>query len=256
MQPNPNTPHNTAPMEDEKLPLTTHLEELRSRLIVCLIAVGVGFAVSYFFSAEIFSLLSRPLTAVLPKDSSFIFTGITEAFFTYLKLSFFSGIFLASPVIIYEIWKFVAPGLYEREKRYVLPFVCIATVFFVGGIVFCYFIVLPAAFRFFVGYNTQYIRMMPSLGEYLSFTCVFLLAFGVVFELPVFLVCLAKLGIITEKHLRSNRKLVIIGAFVVAALLTPTPDAVNQSLMAVPLIVLYELSIIVVRFVAKKPDQK
>jgi len=241
-------------MEDEKLPLTTHLEELRRRIIVCIIAVGAGFAVSYFFSEQIFSFLSRPLTAVLPSESSFIFTGITEAFFTYLKLSFFAGIFLASPVIIYEIWKFVAPGLYEREKRYVFPFVLIATLFFIAGVVFCYFVVLPAAFKFFVGYNSQSIRMLPSLGEYLSFTCVFLLAFGVVFELPVFIVCLAKLGIITEKHLRSNRKLVIIGAFIVAALLTPTPDAINQSLMAVPLIILYELSIIVVRLIAKKAD--
>ncbi|MEI6126040.1 MAG: twin-arginine translocase subunit TatC [Pseudomonadota bacterium] len=241
-------------MEDEKLPLTSHLEEFRKRLIVCLIATAIGFSISYYYSEQIFSILSRPLSNVLPEGSSFIFTGITEAFITYLKLSFFSGIFLASPVIIYEIWRFVAPGLYEKEKSSILPFVFLATVFFVGGTVFCYIIVLPAAFKFFVGYNTQYIKMLPSLGEYLSFSCVFLLSFGVVFELPVFIVCLAKLGIITEKQLRSNRKLVIIGAFVVAAILTPTPDAINQSLIAVPLIILYELSILTVKFLAKKRD--
>lgn len=241
-------------MEDEKLPLTSHLEELRKRLIACLVAVGIGFSISYFFSEQIFSILSRPLTTMLPEGSSFIFTGITEAFFTYLKLSFFAGIFLSSPVIIYEIWQFVAPGLYEKEKRYVFPFVFFATLFFVGGIVFCYFIVLPAAFKFFVSYNTQYIRMLPSLGEYLSFSCIFLLSFGVVFELPVFIICLAKIGIITERQLRSNRKLVIIGAFIVSAILTPTPDAINQSLMAVPLIVLYELSIFAVKYIGKKKD--
>lgn len=243
-------------MEDEKLPLTSHLEELRKRIIVCLIAIGVGFSISYYFSEQIFSILSQPLTAILPQGSSFIFTGITEAFFTYLKLSFFSGIFISSPIIIYEIWKFVAPGLYEKEKRYVYPFVFFASIFFVAGVVFCYFIVLPAAFKFFVSYNTEYIRMLPSLGEYLSFSCIFLLSFGIVFELPVFIICLAKLGIITEKHLRSNRKLVVIGAFIVAALLTPTPDAINQSLMAVPLIVLYELSILVVKFITVTPPVK
>ncbi|MCX8044555.1 MAG: twin-arginine translocase subunit TatC [Desulfobacterota bacterium] len=240
-------------MEDEKLPLTAHLEELRKRIIICLIAIGVGFFISYLFSEQIFALLSRPLVAVLPRNSSFIFTGITEAFFTYLKLSLFSGIFLASPVIIYQIWKFVAPGLYEQERRSILPFVITATFLFIIGIVFCYAIVLPAAFKFFVSYNTDTIRMLPSLGEYLTFTCVFLLAFGIVFEVPVFVVCLAKLGILKEHHLTSNRKLIILGSFIVAALLTPTPDAINQSLMAIPMIILYELSIIVVRYMKKMP---
>jgi len=239
-------------MEDEKLPLTSHLEELRKRIIACLIAVSIGFCASYFFSEQLFAFLSRPLSKILPDGSSFIFTGITEAFFTYLKLAFFSGIFFASPVIIYQIWAFVSPGLHEKEKRYIIPFVFIATLFFVGGTGFCYFIVLPAAFKFFVGYNTQYIRMLPSIGEYLSFSCVFMLSFGAVFELPVFIICLAKMGIITEKHLRSNRKLVIIGAFIVSALLTPTPDAVNQLLMALPILILYECSIWGVKFFAKK----
>ena len=238
-------------MEEEKLPLTAHFEELRKRIIICLIAIGIGFSLSYFFVEHIFSFISRPLTVVLPRESSFIFTGITEAFFTYFKLSLFSGIFLASPIILYQLWKFVAPGLYENEKKYLLPFIFFSTFFFIAGIAFCYFIVLPAAFKFFVSYNTSTIRMLPSLGEYLSFTCIFLLAFGVVFEVPIFIICLSKLGIIKERHLASNRKLVIIGSFIIAAILTPTPDAINQSLMALPLIVLYELSIFVVRFIEK-----
>jgi sec-independent protein translocase protein TatC len=241
-------------MEEEKLPLTSHLEELRKRLVISLIAAGIGFCACYGISEKIFLLLSAPLIKALPEGSSFIFTGVTEAFFTYMKLAFFAGIFVASPVIIYQIWAFVAPGLYEKERRSILPFVFLAVFFFVGGTAFAYFIVFPSAFKFFLTYNTQYVKIMPSIGEYLSFSCIFLLGFGVVFELPVFIICLARLGIITHKQLQKSRKLVIIGIFIAAAILTPTPDAVNQLLMAVPMLVLYELSIIAVRFFEKKKE--
>ena len=241
-------------MDEEKLPLTSHLEELRKRLIISLIAAGIGFCACYGFSEKIFLLLSDPLIKAMPEGSSFIFTGVTEAFFTYMKLAFFAGIFVASPVIIYQIWAFVAPGLYEKERRSILPFVFLAVVFFVGGTAFGYFIVFPSAFKFFLTYNTQYVKIMPSIGEYLSFSCVFLLAFGAVFEMPVFIICLARLGIITHNHLRKYRKMVIIGIFIAAAILTPTPDAVNQLLMAVPMLILYELSIIAVRFFEKKKE--
>ncbi len=181
-------------MEEEKLPLTSHLEELRKRLVISLIATGIGFCACYGFSEQIFLLLSAPLIKAMPEGSSFIFTGVTEAFFTYMKLAFFAGIFVASPVIIYQIWAFVAPGLYEKERRSILPFVFLAVVFFIGGTAFAYFIVFPSAFKFFLTYNTQYVKIMPSIGEYLSFSCIFLLAFGVVFEMPVFIICLARLG--------------------------------------------------------------
>jgi len=243
-------------MEEDKLPLTSHLEELRKRLVISLIAAGIGFCACYGISEQIFLLLSAPLIKALPEGSSFIFTGVTEAFFTYMKLAFFAGIFVASPVIIYQIWAFVAPGLYEKERRSILPFVFLAVVFFVGGTAFAYFIVFPSAFKFFLTYNTQYVKIMPSIGEYLSFSCIFLLGFGVVFELPVFIICLARLGIITHKQLQKSRKIVIIGIFIAAAILTPTPDAVNQLLMAVPMLILYELSIIAVRFFEKKKESQ
>jgi sec-independent protein translocase protein TatC len=243
-------------MEEEKIPLTSHLEELRKRLITCLIATAVGFCACYNFSEQIFLVLSNPLIKSMPEGSSFIFTGVTEAFFTYMKLAFFAGIFVASPVIIYQIWAFVAPGLYAKERRSILPFVFLAVVFFMGGTAFAYFVVFPSAFKFFLTYNTQYVKIMPSIGEYLSFSCLFLLGFGVVFELPVFIICLARLGIIKHNHLRKYRKMVCIGIFIAAAILTPTPDAVNQLLMAVPMLILYELSIITVRFFEKKKESQ
>ena len=242
-------------MGDEKLPLTEHLVELRKRIVICIAAVGIGFSISYLFSEKLFFILSRPLIVLLPEGNSFIFTNITEAFFTYLKLSFFAGIFIASPVILYEIWCFVAPGLYDREKRYLFPFVFFSSIFFLGGTSFGYFFVFPIAFKFFLGFNSEYIRMLPSIKEYLSFSCKFLLAFGIVFELPVFILFLSKLGIVNEKQLRSNRKFVIVIVFIIAAFLTP-PDVVSQVLMAVPLIGLYEISIGVAKIFGKKMEKE
>ena len=242
-------------MGDEKLPLTNHLDELRKRIIICVAAVGIGFAISYIFSEKLFLILSRPLIVLLPEGNSFIFTNITEAFFTYLKLSFFAGIFISSPVILYEIWCFVTPGLYDREKSYLFPFVFLSSLFFIGGALFGYFAVFPIAFKFFLGFNTEHIRMLPSIKEYLSFSCKFLLAFGIVFELPVFILFLSKLGIVNEKQLRSNRKFVIIIVFIVAAFLTP-PDVVSQVLMAIPLIGLYEISIVISKIFGKKKQEE
>jgi len=240
-------------MQEEKLPFTEHLEELRKRFIVCLVAVGIGFVISYAFSEQLFLLLSHPLIKAMPEGSSFIFTGVTEAFFTYMKLAFFAGIFVASPVIIYQIWAFVAPGLYDKERSKILPFVLLAVIFFVGGTAFAYYVVFPSAFKFFLTYNTQYVKIMPSIGEYLSFSCLFLLGFGVVFEMPVFIICLARLGIINHAQLSKNRKYVILLIFVVSAILTPSPDVISQLLMAAPLLVLYEISIVVARMFEKKP---
>jgi len=242
-------------MGDEKLPLTKHLEELRNRIIICIAAVGIGFSISYLFSEKLFLILSRPLNVLLPEGNSFIFTNITEAFFTYLKLSFFAGIFIACPVILYEIWCFVVPGLYDTEKRYLFPFVFFSSIFFIGGTSFGYFVVFPLAFKFFIGFNSEYIRMLPSIKEYLSFSCKFLLAFGIVFELPVFILFLSKLGIVNEKQLRSSRKFIIVIVFIIAAFLTP-PDVVSQVLMAIPLIGLYEISIVVARIFGKKKEEE
>ncbi len=240
-------------MADDKIPFTSHLEELRKRLIVCVISVVIGFVISYFFSEQLFHILVKPLQKELPPDSLLIFTGLPEAFFVYLKISMFAGIFLSCPVILWEIWGFVAPGLYDHEKKYIFPFVIFSSILFIIGLLFCYFIVFPFAFKFFMGYSSDIIRALPSIKEYLSFTLKLLLAFGVIFELPIFVLFLAKMGIVNEKMLRSQRKFAILGIFVVAAILTP-PDVVSQILMAVPLLVLYEISIYVAKVFGKKSD--
>jgi sec-independent protein translocase protein TatC len=242
-------------MEDEKLPFTHHLEELRKRIIICLAAVAVGFALSYAFSEEIYRLLAEPIKSIMPEGSSFIFTGLTEAFFTYLKLALFAGIILSSPVILYQIWCFVCPGLYKNEKRYVFPFVLLSSIFFIGGVLFCFFVVFPIACEFFKSYANEYILMNLKISEYLSFSCKFLLAFGVVFELPIFILFLSKLGLVNDRQLRSNRKFVIVIVFICAAFLTP-PDVVSQVLMAIPLLFLYELSIIIARVFGKKEKEE
>jgi len=241
-------------MADEKLAFTEHLVELRKRLIICLIAIACGFGASYYFADKIFRFLSAPLYNQLPQGSTFIFTGLTDAFFTYMKLSFFSGILFATPVILHQIWHFVAPGLYENEKRYAVPFIFLGTLLFLIGIAFGYYIVFPVAFKFFVSYTTDSIKILPSIKEYLSFSCSFLLAFGAIFEIPIFLFFLEKIGIVKVKQLRSNRKYAILVAFIIGAVLTPTPDVVNQTLMAVPIIILYEISIIMIRLMGEKKE--
>jgi len=238
-------------MEDEKLPFTEHLEELRKRIIFCLIAIAIGFVLAYSFAEQLFFILAHPLRSYLPKDSTFIFTGLSEGFVTYLKLSFFAGIFLSIPVILYQVWCFVAPGLYSHERRYVLPFIVLSSLFFLAGALFCYFVVLPIGCRFFLSYNTDYIRLLPSMKEYLSFSCAFILAFGIIFELPLFILLLARIGIVHEQQLRTSRRYVIVLIFIVAAFLTP-PDIISQICMAIPLLVLYELSILLAKAFGKR----
>lgn len=237
--------------EESAAPLTEHLAELRKRLMISCVAVGVCFAASYNFSNELFGLLTLPLVKVMPDQSSMIFTGLAEGFFTYLKVSFLTGILLASPVIFYQLWAFISPGLYSNEKKYIFPFTFFSVIFFVGGALFGYFVVFPFAFEFFMSFNNEQIRALPSLKEYLTFSTKLLLAFGMAFELPIFIFFLAKLGIVTVEGLARNRKYFLVGAFIAAAILTP-PDVVTQILMAIPLMLLYELGIIAARLTAKK----
>jgi sec-independent protein translocase protein TatC len=232
-------------MEDVKMPLTAHLGELRSRLIKSLVAVGVAFVLCYQFVETLMAWLIAPLKAL---DSAakvqVIGTGLAEAFFTKLKVSFIAGIFLASPVIFYQIWRFVAPGLYEHERRYVQPFVFFATGFFVCGAYFCYRLVFPTAFGFFLEeYGSISIEPLLRISEYLSFASRMLLAFGVVFELPVFTFFLARTGIVDHKMMIGTWRYAVVGIFIVAAVLTPGPDVASQLLMATPLLVLYVASI-------------
>jgi len=238
--------------KEDKMPFTAHLEELRWRLIVSFIAVGIGFLLSYGFKEVLFEILMRPLISVMGKGDKMIFTNLPEAFFTYLKVSFLSGIMLASPVILYQIWMFIAPGLYSEERKLILPFVFLSTVFFVGGALFGYYVVFPYGFRFFLSFASENIQAFPSMKEYLSFSSKLLLAFGIVFELPLFITLMARLGLVTPAFLRQNRKYAILLFFTGAAIITP-PDVITQIMMAFPLMFLYELSILGARVFQRKP---
>lgn len=241
-------------MSDDKMPFTQHLEELRKRLIISAIAVAVGFLISYAFKETIFEVLMKPWIEALPKSQTvkLIYTAPHEAFFTYMKVSFMAGIGLATPVILFQLWHFIAPGLFEHEKRYVLPVVFFSTLFFLGGALFGYFFVFPVGFQFFTSFASDYISPMISTKEFLTFSNRLLLGFGLIFELPIFAFFLAKLGLITSKFLKRQRRIAVVVIFIVAAVLTPGPDIFSQLMMAGPLLVLYEVSIWIVHFAGKK----
>jgi sec-independent protein translocase protein TatC len=228
--------------EDDKLPFTAHLDELRSRLIKSFIAVGAGFLVCYGFKEPLFDILLYPLLRVMPEGGKLIFTGVPEAFFTYLKVSFLAGILLASPVLLYQFWMFVAPGLYKKERHVLGPIIAVTSLFFIGGALFGYFVVFPSGFKFLLGFGTDYIRTLPSMREYLAFSTKLLFIFGLLFELPVLLACLAWMGVVPVPFLKRSRKYAVIFSFVAAAFLTP--DVVSMILMAVPLMILYEVGIL------------
>jgi sec-independent protein translocase protein TatC len=237
--------------EDEKLPFTSHLEELRKRLITSFIAIGVGFVVAFGFKERLFGILVQPLIKVMKDGETLIYTGLPEAFFTYLKVSFLTGLIVASPVLLYQFWMFVAPGLYRNERRLMIPIVILSSIFFIGGALFGYFVVFPWGFKFFMGFATDTIRPLPSMKEYFGFSAKLLLAFGLVFELPLVITFMAKLGLVSVDFLKKNRKYALLLFFAGAAILTP-PDVITQVLMAMPLMVLYEISIIGAKIFGKK----
>lgn len=231
------------------MPLTAHLEELRWRVIKSLAALLVGFAASYQVADELFHWLTAPLLSLSIEAGGehgvvLIGTSISEAFFTKLKVSLISGIFLASPLLLFQVWRFVAPGLYSHEKRYAIPFVLAGTLFFLAGALFSYLLVLPVGYRFFVEqYATIGVRPDIRIGEYLTFTSRLLLAFGVTFELPVVTFFLARVGLVTHRAMIHHLRYAILLIFIVAAVLTPGPDIASQLLMAGPLLFLYGISI-------------
>ena len=237
--------------KDDKIPLTSHLEELRKRLIVCFIAVGAGFILSYGFKEKLFQILTYPLISVMKTDGTLIFTGLPEAFFTYLKVSFLTGFILSAPVILYEFWVFVAPGLYHKERRLLLPVVFFSSLFFIAGALFGYFVVFPFGFKFFLGFATETIKPLISMREYLSFAAKLLIAFGLAFELPIVVTFLSRLGIVTVDFLKKNRKYALLLSFVCSAILTP-PDVITQIMMALPLMILYEMGIYSAMFFGRK----
>lgn len=238
--------------QDREIPLLLHIKELRQRLIISLSAILIGFVISYIFSDKIFNILFLPLKEVLPNNSkNLYFTGIAEPFFLFLKLAFVSGIFLASPVILYQIWLFIRPALYEKERKFTILFVLFGTIFFIGGALFGYFIIFPNAFRFFLSFGAEYLSPIITINEYFSLSISLLLIFGFLFELPLVMFFLIILNIVSIEFFAKNRRYAIVAIVIFAAIVTPTTDAVTLMLLSIPLIFLYELGIILSKIYVK-----
>ncbi len=231
-------------MNDTPLPLTAHLAELRTRILRILIAVVVGAGACWTYREEVFGLLLRPALAALAPDGGRLQAlAPGEMFFTYIKCALLIGFVVALPIVFWQVWAFVAPGLYPKEKRLALPFVLISTLLFLGGAFFGYSVVFPIMFAFFSSFENQYVEAAWTMREVFSFTVQMFLAFGIAFELPVLVFFLALAGIVEARQLLGGFKYAVIGAFVVSAVLTPTPDIVTQTLLAGPLILLYLLGV-------------
>ena len=240
-------------MADEQLPFTEHLEELRKRLMIAAGSWFVAFIACYSFAERLFEFISDPVRAALPEGSSLVFITATEPFFTYLKIGAIAGVLVALPVIFWQIWGFVAPGLYAHEKKYAIPFVFASCLCFGLGTYFGFVFVFPTIFTFLIKFGTGSgeINAMLSMGSYLSLSSKLLFAFGLVFELPIVIFFLARIGVVDYHWLAKNRKYALLSAFVLGALLTP-PDVISQTAIALPFIILYEVGIWIARFFGKK----
>jgi sec-independent protein translocase protein TatC len=236
-----------------KMPLLDHLIELRSRLLKSLLAIGVAFGICLYFARPIFGILVQPL--VRAGQGKLIYTQLFEAFFVEIKVALFAAMMIAFPVIANQMWKFVAPGLYRKEKRALLPFLLATPVLFATGASFAYYITIPIALKFLLGYQgdvggiTQ--EALPSVGNYLSFIMQFIMAFGIAFLLPILLMLIERSGLVTREQLISARRYMIVAAFAIAAVFTP-PDILSQLLLAVPLVMLYELSLLAIWFTQRR----
>lgn len=253
------------------MPFTSHLSELRNRLMVSVVSILAAFIVAFNFSEHIFKVLMLPMRTIIslqsvypfikfiPKEGpgkELVFLAPAEAFWVHLKIALIAGIVVSVPVIFWQVWRFVSPGLLQKEKRLALPFIGVTSGLFFFGAFFCFIIVLPFAMKFLLNFRTESLTPMISVERYIDFCLKFILAFGVVFELPVVIVFLTRMGIISTETLARNRKYAVLLAFVAAALLTPTPDAFNQTLMAVPIIVLYEGGLIASRIFVRRKKRK
>ena len=253
------------PINDKPMPLLDHLIELRTRLIWSLVAFGVCFLISYYFSDRIYFVLARPLANALRSsgnpDPRLVYTQLYEAFFVRIKVAFFGGIFLGFPVIASQVWLFVAPGLYRSEKRALAPFLLATPILFLCGAALAYFVLFPFAFKFFASFQTQNggggipIELLPKVGEYLDLVMKLILGCGLVFQMPVAMSLLARVGIVTAATLKRARRYAILGMFVLAAVIAP-PDPLSMVLFAMPLLALYEISILAAGMFEPKPAKE
>lgn len=233
----------------DKMSFMEHLGELRTRIVRSLIALLVGLVVTFPLSQRIVDWLAQPIQAT---GNNLVFLAVTEAFWVQMKVALLTGLFLASPAILWQVWAFISPGLYGHEKKYAAPFVIVGSLLFVAGGAFSLKIVSPYAVQFLLSFSRPGLTPMISIGSYIDFLLKFTLAFALVFELPLAITLAARLGLVTPKALARNRKYAVLGAFVASAVLTPTPDAFNQMLMAGPLILLYEIGIISARIFSRR----
>ncbi len=245
-----NKPETSAETGEEQ-GLLSHLVELRSRLLRSVVALLVVFGALFPFSNRLYSIIATPLIERLPNGASMIAIDVITPFMTPIKLAFFTAIFIAMPYLLYQVWAFVAPGLYRNEQRLALPLFVSATLLFYVGAAFAYFLVLPLVFGFLTGTVPEGVAMMTDISHYLDFVLITFLAFGLCFEIPVAVVILVTLGVVTPESLVKNRGYVIVGAFVVAAVVTP-PDALSQVLLALPMCLLYELGVVAARAIARR----
>ncbi len=230
-----------------------HLIELRKRLLNSVLALLVAFICLFPFANKLYTLLAQPLRAKLPKGGQMIATDVTTPFFVPLKVAMMAAFLIALPYILYQIWRFVAPGLYAHEKRLVLPLVVASTLLFFGGMAFAYFVVFPVVFGFITSSAPQGVAVMTDIEKYLSFALTMFVAFGVTFQVPVAVVLLVRMGVVTTAKLKEIRPYVIVGAFIAGAIFTP-PDVVSQFMLAMPLWLLYEAGIVVGGWVKPKPE--
>lgn len=227
----------------DKMSFLEHLDELRVRLVHAVVALCVGTAIAWIWHLEIFHVLTQPLRKAFP-DIKFIFTGPSEALILYMKMAFFVGIFLAAPYILYQAWAFISPGLYSHEKRYVVPFVAMGSIFFAAGAVFGHLFLFPATFSFLGSFGGSDMQFLPKIDEYFSFYSWFLLGLGAVFQTPVIIFILSRIGLVTPAFLLRQWKWAVVLSFVISAFVTPSPDMVNQTALAVPMIALYLLGVL------------
>jgi len=239
----------------DEMTFLEHLEDLRKRLFYSFIALFVGIVPAWFFHKELFEILARPVTQYLPVGTKLTFIKLTAPFMLYIKVSFLASLFLSSPFIFYQIWMFIAPGLYRKEKKYVVPFVILTTIFFSAGAVFGYFVVFPFACRFFLSMGTEFEPVITA-NDYFSLALRVLLGIAIVFELPTLSFFLSRMGILTARWMVKNFKYAVLFIFVIAAIITPTPDWMTQSIIAFPMLALYGLSILIALIFGKKKGKK